>query len=446
MVVNLGQTSEVRAKLTQSIQASCADFGSLRVRPKIESTLHGLSAILTPMTATNPAYIQRLLAQARADGQWHAYQPDCAALCFEVLALLPDHAEAAELVYELFCDEWLVYDNRNAIQQNIDEWDDRPPQQRRRLALSFRFMSRWQGKYAEYVERRGPKDVRQLLHQGEMELISAYCLGDDECTAFAWPLLAEAIERAKDPRLARLWVGFKYADLGFFADAVEVLADLCSRDPDPEARRLLAEVKWWRDNAHRVPWIPPAGDGSRYKHMMTFINPNAPSDEEVIQFFRERGGQREARHAQWQPTISPELAALVNSALPDPEHQPPAKLVVDWGFLDTDDGQPGELPEWAKKQMRLFRHNPTSWPISGKTAVGRARLNRPAPHPATTPTSRRLIPRRRWPESRASGLMTTKVTMTILILMKERATMLLCFRHAHRHLLTADKPTLNAWR
>lgn len=310
------------------------------------------------MPTTDPAYIQRLLTQARTEGQWHAYQPDCAALCFDVLALLPDHAEAAELVYELFCDEWLIYDNRNAIQQHVDEWDDRPHQQRRRLALSFRFMSRWEGKYADYVERDGPEEVQELLREGEMELISAYTLGDEECTAYAWAPFAEAIEKAKDPRLARLWIGFKYADMGFFADAVEVLADLCSRENDPDARRLLAEVKWWRDNAHRIPWIPPAGDGSRHKRMMAFIDPEAPTDEEVIQHFRALGEKRGERHARWQPTISPELAALVNSALPDPEHLPPAKPVVDWNFLDTDDGQPGELPEWAKKQIRLFRRNP----------------------------------------------------------------------------------------
>lgn len=30
---------------------------------------------------------------------------------------------------------------------------------------------------------------------------------------------------------------------------------------------------------------------------------------------------------------------------------------MDWSFLDTDDGQPGELPDWAKKQIkRLERY------------------------------------------------------------------------------------------
>jgi hypothetical protein len=51
-------------------------------------------------------------------------------LCFDILALFPDCAEASDLVYELFCDEWTIYDNRVTIQQNIDEWDDRPHHRR----------------------------------------------------------------------------------------------------------------------------------------------------------------------------------------------------------------------------------------------------------------------------------------------------------------------------
>lgn len=101
---------------------------------------------------TYPDYILQMLARACYEGQWQAGQADAAALCFNVLALFPDCAEASELAYELFCDEWTIYDNRVAIQRNIDEWDDRPWQQRRRLALSFRFMSRWQGWEHEYLE------------------------------------------------------------------------------------------------------------------------------------------------------------------------------------------------------------------------------------------------------------------------------------------------------
>jgi len=75
---------------------------------------------------TYPDYIHQMLARAREEGQWHAAQSDAAGLCFDMLALFPDCEEAKELIYELFCDEWTIYDNRVAIQRNIDEWDDRP--------------------------------------------------------------------------------------------------------------------------------------------------------------------------------------------------------------------------------------------------------------------------------------------------------------------------------
>ena len=38
---------------------------------------------------TYPAYVQRLLFQARDEGQWYCGQADAAASCYEVLALFP---------------------------------------------------------------------------------------------------------------------------------------------------------------------------------------------------------------------------------------------------------------------------------------------------------------------------------------------------------------------
>ena len=29
---------------------------------------------------------------------------------------------------------------------------------------------------------------------------------------------------------------------------------------------------------------------------------------------------------------------------------------MDWSFLDNDDGQPGELPDWAKRQIKRLEH------------------------------------------------------------------------------------------
>lgn len=303
-----------------------------------------------------PDYVHQILARARDQGQWHASQADATALCFDVLSLFPDCEEARELVYQLFCDEWTVFDNRVAVQQNIEEWDDRPWQHRRRLALSFRFMSRFQGWESENEdgheeELNGPADVVKILEDGKMELLGAYCLGDEECTDYAWTIFEDAINKTNNPRLALLWIGKTYADLGFFADAAEALGELCSRFNDPDARRLLAEVVWWMDNAHRIPWIPPRGDGSRYNRMMQFIDPSAPKVEEEV--LRVRNENQKERIAPYHPSIDKRLENLFSSSIPN-EEEKTAPGIVDWSFLDADDGQPGEPADWVKKQSRLF--------------------------------------------------------------------------------------------
>ena len=304
-----------------------------------------------------PDYVYQMLARARDEGQWYCGQSDAAALCFDILALFPDCTEASDLVHELFCDEWTIYDNRVAVQRQLEEWDDRPSEQRRRLALSFRFMSRWDGWECEYEdghdeEREGTTDVFQILDDGKIELITAYCLGDDECTDYAWTIFAEAVEKTSKPEMTLLWIGKQYADLGFFADAAEVLGELCSRFNNPSARRLLAEVIWWRDNAHRIPWIPPAGDGLRYDRIIKCIDPEAPTTQEQIAMFRSENHIECTR--KYHPSIAPDLAHLFAPAIPEPKNAH-AHSPVDWSFLDTDDGQPGEPAAWVKKQMKLLR-------------------------------------------------------------------------------------------
>ena len=298
-----------------------------------------------------PEYVHQTLARARNEGQWYCSQADAAAWCFDILALFPYCKEASDLVYELFCDEWTIYDNRVAIQQNIDEWDDRPWQQRRRLALSYRFMSRWDGKYEMIHDRSGPADVRKILEDGKMELLGAYCLGDEECTDYAWAIFAKAIQKTEDPRVTLYWIGWQYADLGFFADAGEALGELCSRFNDEKARHLLAEVVWWRDNAHRIPWLPPTGDGSRYDRIMDFIDPAAPKTKDYVTRVR-RENHRE-RIVPYRPSIDKGLAKLFETSIPD-KNEVPATSVVDWSFLDKDDGQPGEPADWVKKRIQMF--------------------------------------------------------------------------------------------
>ncbi len=45
---------------------------------------------------------------------------------YQTLALFPACTEAGDLGCELFCDEWTIYENRVAVQQQVDEWDGRP--------------------------------------------------------------------------------------------------------------------------------------------------------------------------------------------------------------------------------------------------------------------------------------------------------------------------------
>ena len=172
---------------------------------------------------------------------------EAAGVCFDILALFPEYIGAQKLIWRAYRDGALIRDNRRALSRLIDEWDDRPWQQRRRLALSFRFMRRWEGWEREYrkghkVERDSLPDVAKILEEGKMELLGAYCLGDEECTDYAWSIFADALNKTSDPRTALLWIGKTYADLGFFADAAEALGELCSRFDDADARRLLAEV------------------------------------------------------------------------------------------------------------------------------------------------------------------------------------------------------------
>jgi len=197
----------------------------------------------------------------------------------------------------------------------------------------------------------GPADVRKILEDGKMELLGAYCLGDEECTDYAWSIFAEALKKTSNPRLTLLWIGKQYADLGFFADAAEALGELCSRFDDAQARRLLAEVIWWRDNADRIPWLPPRGEGTRYNRMMQFIDPSAPTADEELR--RAHTENQKERIAPYRPSIDPQLAKLFTTSIPD-EREKTLPGLVDWSFLDQDDGQPGEPADWVRKQIRMF--------------------------------------------------------------------------------------------
>jgi hypothetical protein len=315
------------------------------------------------MVEQYPEYISQRLAQARALLQDDEYgQLDAAALCFEVLAHFPELKEAAELVLEAFSDPWLIRDNRKAIGRHVDEWDDRSWQQRRRLALSFRYTSRWQGR--SWQDNRSinrddliPEDVKKMLKEGRSQLLQDYLLGQSRGSEIAWAIFLESFRRTARPELAMLWVGNLYADQGYFAEAVDVLEMVLAQFPRLEdGRRLWAEVRWWRDYQDRIPWIPPrtSTHGHRYRQMMAQAGPKFTDDPESFEGTFEH--------------IPPDLAKLPDDfILPNPVHEGLISRVdevlaalpeeagrqtaVDWSYLDKlNNGNidTSQFPEWAQ--------------------------------------------------------------------------------------------------
>lgn len=312
-----------------------------------------------------PKYVERMLAEAEtllAEDDFN--QPDAAALCFEILALFPDHEEASALVLRAFSDPQLIRDNRKAIGRLIDEWDDRGWQQRRRLALSFRYMCRWEGQYREYDDTYAdevmPADVKTILEEGKKQLIQDYLMGTGQGSEAAWHIFQEAFRRTTNLRAAMLWVGELYADQGYFAESVEVLMDLLTQFPQADdARRLWAEVRWWRDNQHKIPWIPPVGkgDGRRFRRMMSQTDPDFAADPEGYMEpfdYRPPDPTNLPDDFELPAGLSATLVQKLEEILDESPLPLPEKSLVDWHYLDKLENNEidiGHFPEWAQYML-----------------------------------------------------------------------------------------------
>lgn len=314
-----------------------------------------------------PSYVYRMLDEARtllAEDDFTG--PDAAAICFDVLALFPDCQEASDLVLEAFSDPWLIRDYRKALSRLIDEWDDRSWQRRRRLALSFRYTCRWEGRYRKYDEAIDPEDVcpsdvKPMLEEGRGQLLQDYLLGQARGSEVAWPIFQEAIRRTDNPRAAMLWVADLYADQGFFVESAEVLVDLLTQFPKAqEERRLWAEVCWWRDHQERIPWIPPQGEGNgrRWRQMMRQMDDDFAANEEMytrpLDYMPPDEDSLPLDFDLPQP-VQADLIARVEEALGqfEPEKRPDS--LVDWSYLDKlengslDDINTDQFPTWAQQ-------------------------------------------------------------------------------------------------
>jgi hypothetical protein len=315
------------------------------------------------MSERYPEYVSRMLAEARGLLEEDDYgQMDAAALCFDVLALFPEHQEAANLVLEAYSNPQLIRDNRKAIGRHVDEWDDRVWQQRRRLALSFRYTCRWEGQYRQYDEAVDmddvmPGDVREMLDEGRMQLLQDYLLGQSRGSEVAWPIFQEAFKRTAKPEAAMLWVGELYADQGYFAEGVDVLQMLLSQFPNSQdGRRLWAEVRWWRDYQNRIPWIPPqtSANGRRYRQMMSQIDPEFAAEPDVFDSpFDHIPPNLEKLPDDFElpAPIQDELIAKVEEALAGLPNEMVGNTAVDWSYLDKlENGEidTSQFPEWAQ--------------------------------------------------------------------------------------------------
>ena len=316
-----------------------------------------------------PAYVYQMLTEARTLLDEDDFTgPDAAAICFDLLALFPDCQEASDLIMEAFTDPQLIREYRKSLSRLIDEWDDRAWQQRRRLALSFRYTCRWEGQHRQYdatidPEDYCPSDVKQMLETGQQQLLQDYLLGNGQGSETAWPIFQEAIKRTHKPRVAALWVADVYADQGFFAESAEVLDDLLTQFPDAqEARRMWVEVSWWRDHQEHIPWIPPKteGDGRLWRKMMAQIDDDFAENEEAhsrpLPFIPPDLDNLPADF-QLPPPIPADLIARVNEALGPAEPEQARDSLVDWSYLENvengriDDIDLDQFPAWARNAL-----------------------------------------------------------------------------------------------
>jgi len=310
-----------------------------------------------------PDYVQRMMEEAERLLMDEDDPGPCeaAGVCFDILALFPEHAGAQKLIWQAYSDGTLIRDNRRALSHLIDEWDDRPWQGRRRLALSFGYVSRWEDKYRDEPERfkdddEGPEDVKTYLHTGHLQLLEDYLAGQAKGAESAWQIFQEAIRVSKDPHATMFWVGKEYAQQGYFAESVDVLEELLRRYPDDRsARRLCVEVRWWRDHQDHIPWIPPAGDGSRFRRMMLQNDPDglaaSESPENILNQYRPPNadelppGMKSLDHV-------PDHLNKEMSNLPDPVVDDLRDRPVDWNYLDAIERREidvSKFPRWARE-------------------------------------------------------------------------------------------------
>jgi tetratricopeptide (TPR) repeat protein len=204
--------------------------------------------------------IARLIALAERHVAYHEWD-EAAGRCYEILALDPANGDAPRTLGRIYQQHELVNDMRRALDRlfchthaSLPLTRDRGAHSlRRKLAFSYRVLSRWEGWLCADDEGA---PVSTLEEAAEM-LDHAYFTGEEHDLSTVWGYYVRACAHPSVQRRAvQWWMARQYAQHGFFADAAEILTELLALHPtDPHARYMLAELRWWRDHAHSLLWL-----------------------------------------------------------------------------------------------------------------------------------------------------------------------------------------------
>jgi len=114
-------------------------------------------------------------------------------------------------------------------------------------------------------------------------------------------------------------------------------------------------VLWWRDHQDQIAWIPPVGDGSRFRRMLLQSDPDAlaaiDSSESILNQYRPPDTQDLPPGMDTINHIPEDLSEKM-SKLFDLSPERSAESPVDWGYLDAIERREIEVskfPKWARK-------------------------------------------------------------------------------------------------
>ncbi len=108
------------------------------------------------------------------------------------------------------------------------------------------------------------------------------------------------------------------------------------------ARRLWAEVRWWRDHQQHMPWLPPVGaeDGQRYRRLMSRMDSDFAADPEAhmaLPPYVPPDSRQLPPDFEASLSLPPELEGELAALLGEMPLEAGGETAVDWRYLDLLD-------------------------------------------------------------------------------------------------------------